>query len=790
MEQPLVSICMSCYNHEKYVRQALESAINQTYPNIEILISDDGSTDRSRDIILEIIKEHPDKVIKTFFSETNTAFGVVEDMYQSFEGKYIAGFSADDYWGETTVETYVTFMEEYGEYAACFCEPEIVLEATGEVQIPEFWGQGRSQYEMFRLLFMEGNRICAPSMFVRGSVWKEMGSWKFQYKQLQDYEIWLRILQKYDMYFFKKGEVPVYYRVHGNNLSHASGENIQRNLTEIAYILFEILEQMEYDFFMKAFGSQFVYAADSERFCLTCEKLMVLIHAPVVPLNCVILYYFTHIGDPDFSEHIEKDYLITRKDLWDLTGELQGVQMNREDSETVKQCLETIERQNELIDGLMDKVRRLSAEATKEAPRKRIIVITDSVHSSMVQRSIGPDVEVVLFLDFENYLAKSPDELEQDKQVLSEQLREYAACVDEIDFVFSFIQRNYMPDEEELADWVLNELREKGYPAEKVLDGWRIYRSFYPKEKYARILSNPQIGKLDGIVLGISHAEAGIRSSLLPGRAANFASSSQDLYFNYFTAQKIWEEYPDKVSDLKYVVIDMFDYTYFNFESMLTGATIDFFRTSGLDCPETFNDMGNKNISQTAEEMNAFLRTQWPHSNSYERGIFQQTFGDVIQQDENAYCDYPLVDRTRKVSIDKIEEYSKNPNITAVQAGFFEESIERNTTYLLCLLEFLTKKNPGIKIFLCLLPKYKDVEAFEISQFAHWKKFFENVLDRVQKKYPFVYLNYKEDYELSGNADYYWDLTYLNYDGSVYFTKQLAEDICKYLGESEICTSR
>ena len=82
------------------------------------------------------------------------------------------------------------------------------------------------------------------------------------------------------------------------------------------------------------------------------------------------------------------------------------------------------------------------------------------------------------------------------------------------------------------------------------------------------------------------------------------------------------------------------------------------------------------------------------------------------------------------------------------------------------------------------------MEAFEISQFAHWKKFFENVLDRVQKKYPFVYLNYKEDYELSGNADYYWDLTHLNYDGSVYFTKQLAEDICKYLGESEICTSR
>lgn len=785
MKQPLVSICISCYNHEKYVRQALESAINQTYSNIEILISDDGSTDRTRDIILEIIKEHPDKVIRTFFSENNTAFGVVEEMNRVFAGKYMAGFSADDYWGETAVEQYVEFMDEHEEYAASFSAPQVIAEVQGDV--PDFWGRNMGRYELFELFFCEGNRICAPSMFVRADIWKEMGAWKFQYKQLQDYEIWLYMLLKYEIHFFERGAVPVFYRIHGNNLSCINSESIQRDLTEKAYIQFRLMEEMEPEFFLKAFEKQLMYPVDSEQFCLNCEKLAVLYNSQAVPSNCVIWYYFSHINEKDFSEHIEKDYMLSRKDFWRLTGETQAVLLVNEKNKEVKKCFDTIKKQERIIDELLNKVQLLSKQNSQILCReegisgKRIIVITDDIHSEMIQKSLTSDTEVVLFLDFENYLAKSEQELETDKQILSEQLKQCAIHLNEIDYVFTFIQRNYIPNEEELADWVMDELLRLGYPDEKVMDGWRIYRSFYPKEKYARILSNPEIETLDGIVLGISHAEAGIRASFLPGRAANFASSSQDLYFNYFTAQKIWEEYPDKVSDLKYVVIDMFDYTYFNFESMLTGATIDFFRTSGLECPETFNEIGNKNVYHTAEEINAFLKMQWAHSNSFEATVFQEIFGDMRQQDSNAYCDYPLVDRTRRVSRDKIEEYNAEPSVTSIQCNIFEESIERNTTYLFCLLDFLTKKNPDIKIFLCLLPKYKDVEKFEQSQFHDWKEFFENTLKRMQEKYPFVYLNYKEDHELSDHAEYYWDLTHLNYDGSVCFTKKLAAEIRKYI---------
>ncbi len=128
-----------------------------------------------------------------------------------------------------------------------------------------------------------------------------------------------------------------------------------------------------------------------------------------------------------------------------------------------------------------------------------------------------------------------------------------------------------------------------------------------------------------------------------------------------------------------------------------------------------------------------------------------------------------------------IEEYRKCGNITSIQTNIFEESIERNMRYLVCLLEFLLEKNPEMKIFLCLLPKYKVVEDFEESQFSLWKEFFEETLVKLQGRYPFIYLNYKKDQEISDHKEYYWDLTHLNYDGSVCFTKKLAADIRRYV---------
>lgn len=362
--QPLVSISIMCYNHERYVRAALESALNQTYPNIEILISDDGSTDGTRSLIQQIMQEHPDKKIRSFFSEKNTAFEIVKEMSSQANGKYYMAFGGDDFLGETAVAVYVDFMEEHEEYAVSFCVPEVVCERAGGAIIPDFEIRNADRYVMFEFLFCGGNRICAPSMFIRRQVWEEMGGYRYQYRQLQDYELWLKILQKYDIYILPGGIVPIFYRIHEDNISRQSDEVRRRGRVEIGYMLWHIMEEMDSEFFLKAFEKHLIYPVGSERFSLTCEKLMVLLEARVVPLRSALSYYFSHVEEADFYNHIETDYQFFRNDFYELTG----VDMEKgEDGEgdKQKQMIEkqfsVIERQNQLIQELLQKIEQLQA---------------------------------------------------------------------------------------------------------------------------------------------------------------------------------------------------------------------------------------------------------------------------------------------------------------------------------------------------------------------------------------------------------------------------------------------
>ena len=71
----LISVVVTCYNHEKYIEQCLRSVFNQTYTNIELIVLDDGSTDSSTQIIQEVLKDSP---FETKF-ETHENLGVVNN---------------------------------------------------------------------------------------------------------------------------------------------------------------------------------------------------------------------------------------------------------------------------------------------------------------------------------------------------------------------------------------------------------------------------------------------------------------------------------------------------------------------------------------------------------------------------------------------------------------------------------------------------------------------------------------------------------------------------------------
>ena len=99
--EPLVSILMNCYNGEKYLREAIDSVLAQTYLNWELIFWDNQSTDHSA----EIFKDYKDKRLKYFYSPKHTLLYDARNLAaEKSTGNYIAFLDVDDYWEESKLE--------------------------------------------------------------------------------------------------------------------------------------------------------------------------------------------------------------------------------------------------------------------------------------------------------------------------------------------------------------------------------------------------------------------------------------------------------------------------------------------------------------------------------------------------------------------------------------------------------------------------------------------------------------------------------------------------------------
>lgn len=115
-EYPLISFGIPTYNRNYGIRKTLESIWAQQYPNIEIIISDNCSTDNTPEVIEEIVREHPE--IKAYRQETNISMiPNFEFVLKKATGKYFMWVADDDQLEPGILEKYVTFLEENPEYA-------------------------------------------------------------------------------------------------------------------------------------------------------------------------------------------------------------------------------------------------------------------------------------------------------------------------------------------------------------------------------------------------------------------------------------------------------------------------------------------------------------------------------------------------------------------------------------------------------------------------------------------------------------------------------------------------
>lgn len=259
IQDALISVVIPCYNHEKYIRKTVMSVLEQTYANVEILVADDCSTDNSAAILMAI----KDPRLKVFCFEKNR--GTVQTLNFLLEqatGAYIATLGSDDYFAPDKLEKQIEVMRNNPSFGAVFSWAEIVDEnemvyTSGEtIALNVFEERNRTQGEWIRYLFDDGNHFCHSSAMIRREVQDSIGLYAPAYRQLHDFEYWLRLLCKYPVYVIP--EKLTFYRRQNecNSVSATSHVNMMRHFNECALIFRRLFERMDVSLFLSAFADQ------------------------------------------------------------------------------------------------------------------------------------------------------------------------------------------------------------------------------------------------------------------------------------------------------------------------------------------------------------------------------------------------------------------------------------------------------------------------------------------------------------------------------------------------------
>jgi len=188
-ERPLVSIIIPAYNAARYIKETLDSALAQTYPNIEVIVIDNASTDTTR----EVLKPYIEKGAIMYFhlSENKAASGARNVGIKNAHGEFVAFLDSDDIFSPTKIEHQIEYLLDHPDCGVCYCgiwhfydtDPGTLLTLGYEYY---------SGNEVFPHIIRK-NFINPLSVVMRKSVIDRVGVFDEHYRKVEDWEYWIRL---------------------------------------------------------------------------------------------------------------------------------------------------------------------------------------------------------------------------------------------------------------------------------------------------------------------------------------------------------------------------------------------------------------------------------------------------------------------------------------------------------------------------------------------------------------------------------------------------------------------
>ena len=320
-KKPLVSVIIPVYNGESVIQRTVESILNQSYRNIEVIISDDASTDNSKEII-ESYKRKDDRIKTLFFEKNNNICYSGNACVHEANGKYIAVAGHDDVWEKDKLEKQIMFLEEHPMYGVCFTWADIIDE-DDHVNNTEWIGlyhrftsSNRDANSWIRKLFFQGNFFCAPSACIRKKVIDKVGFYRYGLVQLQDYYLWMKILLETPIYIIQE-KLTLYRRFHssGKNLSEINLNTQRRDQHETQWICEDIIKRMTPEKFRQVFKEDMKDPNAVGEKEIMCEKAFLLWKRG----NCFAEKWFIELlEDEKYREIFDRQYGFRLQDFYRL----------------------------------------------------------------------------------------------------------------------------------------------------------------------------------------------------------------------------------------------------------------------------------------------------------------------------------------------------------------------------------------------------------------------------------------------------------------------------------------
>lgn len=210
-----VSIIITAHNYAKFLPQSIDSALGQTYPDLEVVVVDDGSTDHTEEVLSHY--EADTRVVIVTLDGVGLAAASNRGI-EAASGEYIVRLDADDWFDENLAHVLAGYLDAHPMVGMVFCD-YYTVDVHGEII------DGVRRFKVNDEVDLLDRPCLAAGAMYRRDCWKAIGGYSEDLRYQEDYDFWIKFIEKYTV---RNVSLPLmYYRQHGNSMSRAWGSRME-----------------------------------------------------------------------------------------------------------------------------------------------------------------------------------------------------------------------------------------------------------------------------------------------------------------------------------------------------------------------------------------------------------------------------------------------------------------------------------------------------------------------------------------------------------------------------------